>query len=108
MLDRARYTAEGYLVVERLIDADTCATLRAEAFRFAQRQRGLSVDTQLIHRSAPLREFVTRGPQVSLATELLGANVCFAHQQFIIKYPDAQARAHTNVPWHQDSGYGRL
>ena len=106
MLDRARYAADGYLVVERMIDRGPCAQLRDEAFRFASRQRGLAVDTQLIHRSALLRDFVTRGPQVRLAVELLGPNVCFTHQQYIIKHPDRKAR--TDVPWHQDSGYGRL
>ena len=106
MVDRDRYAAEGYLLVERLIAPNDCTKLRAEAFRFASRSRGLSVDTQLIHRSALLRDFVTRGPQVALATELLGPNVCFTHQQYIIKHPDEKAR--TDVPWHQDSGYGRL
>ena len=106
MLDRARYDATGYLHVERLIDRDACQALRDEAFRFARRTRGLAVDTQLIHRSALLREFVTRGPQVALAVELLGPNVCFTHQQYIVKHPDEKAR--TDVPWHQDSGYGRL
>jgi len=106
MLDRARYAEEGYLLAPRLVDADSCTKLRAEAFRFASRNRGLAVDTQLIHRSALLRDFVTRGPQVALATELLGPNVCFTHQQYIVKHPDEKAR--TDIPWHQDSGYGRL
>ena len=106
MLDRARYAADGYLTAERLIDADACAQLRAEAFRFASRSRGLAVDTQLVHRSALLREFVTRGAQVALAVELLGPDVCFTHQQYIIKHPDEKAR--TDIPWHQDSGYGQL
>jgi phytanoyl-CoA hydroxylase len=106
MLDRNRYAADGYLLIPGMLDAPTCAQLRAEAFRFAARKRGLAVDTQLIHRSALLRDFVTRGPQVALATELLGPNVCFTHQQFIIKYPDERSR--TDIPWHQDNGYGRL
>ena len=106
MLDRARYATDGYLVVREMIDPATCAKLRNEAFRFASRQRGLAVDTQLVHRSALLRDFVTRGPQVELAIELLGPDVCLTHQQYIIKHPDAKGR--TDVPWHQDSGYGRL
>jgi ectoine hydroxylase-related dioxygenase (phytanoyl-CoA dioxygenase family) len=106
MLDRQRYANDGFLLIPDLIDADTCARLRAEAFRFAARKTGLAVDTQLIHRSALLRHFVTRGPQVALATELLGPNVCFTHQQFIIKHPDERRR--TDIPWHQDNGYGRL
>jgi ectoine hydroxylase-related dioxygenase (phytanoyl-CoA dioxygenase family) len=105
-LDRAAHIANGYTVVRQLIDADTCARLRAEAFRFAARRDGLAVDTQLIHRSALLREFVTRGPQVALAVELLGPNVCFTHQQYIVKHPDERLR--TDIPWHQDNGYGRL
>ena len=106
MIDRARHLTDGYSRVRGLFPADTCAALRAEAFRFAARKSGLAVDTQLIHRSALLREFVTRGPQVAVAVELLGPNVCFTHQQFIIKYPDARGR--TDIPWHQDSGYGQL
>jgi phytanoyl-CoA hydroxylase len=106
MLDRNRYAADGYLLVPDMLDAAECAQLRAEAFRFASRSSGLAVDTQLIHRSGLLRHFVTRGPQVALATELLGPNVCFTHQQYIIKYPDERRR--TDIPWHQDNGYGRL
>ncbi len=106
MIDRDRYRAEGYLVVAGLLDANGCTRLRDEAFRFASRRSGLAVDTQLIHRSALLREFVTTGPQVAIAAQLLGPNVCFTHQQYIIKHPDPRAR--TDVPWHQDSGYGEL
>ena len=106
MIDRDRYAAEGYLLVPHLLDANSCTRLRDEAFRFAARDTGLSVDTQLIHRSALLRDFVTHGPQVALAVQLLGPNVCFTHQQYIIKHPDPRAR--TDVPWHQDSGYGEL
>ncbi len=109
MIDHGRYVADGYLPVPGLLDANSCARLRAEAFRFAARH-GLAVDAQLVHRSALLREFVTRGPQIALAIELLGPNVCFTHQQYIVKHPDslARTRARTDVPWHQDSGYGHL
>ncbi len=106
MVDLARYHAEGYLVIDNLIDPATCAQLRAEAFRFAKRAAGLAVDTQLIHRSAVLRHFVTQGPQVALAMQLLGPNVCFTHQQYIIKHADERRR--TDIPWHQDNGYGTL
>ncbi len=105
-MDRVRYRAEGYALVLGLVDADTCEALRSEAFRFGARRSGLAVDTQLVHRSALLREFVTCGPQVTLAVDLLGPNVCFTHQQFIVKYPDERSR--TDIPWHQDNGYGRL
>ncbi|MBX3706962.1 MAG: phytanoyl-CoA dioxygenase family protein [Pseudomonadales bacterium] len=43
----------------------------------------------------------------ALATAMLGPNVCFTHQQFVVKHPDGPA-ARTDIPWHQDNGYGQL
>jgi ectoine hydroxylase-related dioxygenase (phytanoyl-CoA dioxygenase family) len=54
-----------------------------------------------------IREFVTRGPQIEYAVALLGPDVCFTHQQFVVKHPDPKPKR-TEVPWHQDNGYGRL
>lgn len=105
-LDRAGYDTEGYVLVRGLLDVPTVASLRAEAMRF-DAGRGLGVQVQLVHRSAIVREFVTHGPQIRYATAMLGRDVCFTHQQFVIKHPDP-AGARTDVPWHQDNGYGRL
>jgi len=106
VLDLERFNTEGYLLHQQLLDAATISMLENEHRRFADPDAALAVDVQLVHRSQPIREFVTRGPQVPLAVEVLGPNVCFTHQQFISKAPGDSDQ--TDVPWHQDSGYGRL
>jgi ectoine hydroxylase-related dioxygenase (phytanoyl-CoA dioxygenase family) len=105
-IDRAQYDDAGYVHVRGLLDAATVTALRHEALRF-DGGRGLGVQVQLVHRSAPIRDFVTRGPQIAYATALLGPDVCFTHQQFVVKHPDAKPKR-TDVPWHQDNGYGQL
>jgi len=106
VLDTVRYEDEGYLLVPGLIDEAAVIALLHERGRFARPGAALSVELQLVHRSAVIRSFATSGPQVSLAVELLGPNVCFTHQQFVSK--GAEAGAASDVPWHQDSGYGEL
>jgi len=105
VIDRAKFERDGYVLVPGLVDAASVASLRNEALRF-DAGTGLGVTTQLVHRSALVREFVTRGPQIRYAIELLGPDVCFTHQQFVIKH--SAERQRTDVPWHQDNGYGRL
>lgn len=105
-LDRDHYAEHGFALLPGLLDPAAVDRLRREALRF-DRGHGLGVQVQLVHRSAIVREFVTRGPQIALATALLGPNVCFTHQQFVVKHPDGPA-ARTDVPWHQDNGYGQL
>jgi len=39
--------------------------------------------------------------------QLLGPNVCFTHQQFVTKLPD-RGEQRSDIPLHQDDGYGRL
>lgn len=106
MLDLERYRNDGYLLVRQLLDGPTLDAVRAERARFADPAAPLSVEVQLVHRSRVLRELVTGGPQVALAVEVLGPDVCFTHQQFVSK--GAAAGSASDVPWHQDSGYGRL
>ncbi len=103
-MDKQRYERDGYLLISKLIDDETVAALNAEHARF-DNGNPLSVQIQLVHRSAFIRSFVSHGPQVALAVEILGPNVCFTHQQYVCKAPDS---SETDVPWHQDSGYGRL
>lgn len=96
----------GYLLVPALVDAATASALVREHARFSNDTTGLDVQVQLVHHSAVIRDFATLGPQVALAVDVLGPNVCFTHQQYICKGPrDAGS---SDVPWHQDSGYGRL
>jgi hypothetical protein len=98
----------GYALLPELVDSEWAARLKAEEARFATdgNGRSLTVQVQLVHRSAAIREFVTRGPQIAHVVQALGPDVCFTHQQFVSKRPDAMAR--TDVPWHQDNGYGTL
>jgi ectoine hydroxylase-related dioxygenase (phytanoyl-CoA dioxygenase family) len=39
--------------------------------------------------------------------ELVGPNVCLTHNQFLTKLSD-DAGTHSDIPLHQDNGYGRL
>jgi len=98
--------AEGFAVVPQLLSPDWIQRLKGEAARFSSSRHPLAVHEQLVHRSAVIREFVETGPQVAMAVLVLGPNVCFTHQQFVTKHPDTHAR--TDIPWHQDNGYGRL
>ena len=106
MLALDELETNGYLLVPGLVDAKTVESLITEQARFARPEAPLSVEVQLVHRSSVIRSFAMAGPQVSLAVEVLGPNVCFTHQQFVSKGPGAGDAS--DVPWHQDSGYGRL
>jgi len=106
VLNLSAYSSDGYLLHPRLLDESQLTMLEAERRRFAHPDRPLAVDVQLVHRSQPIRDFVTLGPQVALAVQVLGPNVAFTHQQFVSKAPGDSGK--TDVPWHQDSGYGRL
>ncbi|MCB1694026.1 MAG: phytanoyl-CoA dioxygenase family protein [Pseudomonadales bacterium] len=103
---RAELENEGYVVVRGLLDSDWIEKLKTEESRFARTDHALSVQVQLVHRSAVIREFVTSGPQIPHVIQALGPNVCFTHQQYVTKHADERSR--TDVPWHQDNGYGRL
>jgi ectoine hydroxylase-related dioxygenase (phytanoyl-CoA dioxygenase family) len=105
MIDREAFERDGFALVRALVEPSAIASLRGEALRF-DAGKGLGVTVQLVHRSEPVRQFVTQGPQIEYAKRLLGPNVCFTHQQYVVKHPDRRNR--TDVPWHQDSGYGRL
>lgn len=107
ILDRTSLAREGYLIIPGLLDQDWIQQLKAEQSRFSAKSKyALTVQAQLVHRSRIIREFVTNGPQVDIAVEVLGKNVCFTHQQYVTKYPDEKHRS--DVLWHQDNGFGRL
>ncbi len=102
---KQKISDEGYALIPGLLNDSWIDTLKTEAARVAG-GRSLDVMTQLVHRSASIRDFCTDGPQIGITTEVLGPNICFTHQQFIIKRADEKARS--DIPWHQDSGYGHL
>jgi ectoine hydroxylase-related dioxygenase (phytanoyl-CoA dioxygenase family) len=109
-----RYREEGFVVLGRVLDDAETAALRREEERFrlpvaygGRRNPTLFVNVQLCHRSEPVRRVATAGPHVAMLRQLLGPDVCLTHQQFVTKLPDA-ADARSDIPWHQDDGYGRL
>lgn len=98
---------DGFVVLAGLLGPDWIGKLKLEERRFRGDPSGaLSVQVQLVHRSAIIREFVQSGPQLPFVVQAIGPDVCFTHQQFVTKRSDEKAR--TDVPWHQDNGYGRL
>jgi ectoine hydroxylase-related dioxygenase (phytanoyl-CoA dioxygenase family) len=104
----------GYVRLGRIVsEAEREALLAAEA-RFRPRlgygtrdNRTLLVSVQLCHRSEAVRHTCTRGRHVALVAQLLGPNVCLTHTQFLTKLPDAED-TRSDIPFHQDNGYGRL
>lgn len=109
-----RFDELGYVEVGRVLDEDGVAELLHEEERFrldvgygAPGNQTLRVNIQLCHRSKPTRRFCTRGPHIPMIERLLGPDVCLTHQQFVTKLPDGDDQR-SDIPWHQDSGYGRL
>jgi len=110
----ARYRAEGWLALGRVVDDADLAALCAEEERFRLRHayggpanQTLFVNVQLCARSEPIRRFCTAGAHIPAVVQLLGPNVCFTHQQFVTKLPDT-GEQRSDIPFHQDDGYGRL
>lgn len=110
----ARYREQGFLSLGRILSDDELALLRAEEQRFrlpiaygGPANQTLFVNIQLCHRSAPIRRFCTAGAHIAAVVQLLGPNVCLTHQQFVTKLPD-QREQRSDIPFHQDNGYGRL
>lgn len=108
------YHDHGFMKLGPLLGAADVAALRAEEARFRPDwgygkadNRTLRVTAQLCARSEPVRRIATSGPQIATAVSLIGPAVCLTHVQFITKLPDA-ADTHSDIPWHQDSGYGQL
>jgi ectoine hydroxylase-related dioxygenase (phytanoyl-CoA dioxygenase family) len=67
----------------------------------------LRVNIQLSNRSAAVRSLCTAGPHIAALGSLLGPDICLTHQQFVTKLPDGDDQR-SDIPFHQDNGYGRL
>ncbi len=113
-LQLEEYREQGFVTLGPLLSRDEIATLRAEEERFrlpvgygGERNQNLRVNIQLCNRSEPIRHFCTAGPQLGALAQLAGSALCLTHQQFVTKLPDAEDE-HSDIPWHQDNGYGRL
>jgi ectoine hydroxylase-related dioxygenase (phytanoyl-CoA dioxygenase family) len=109
-----QYHEQGYVVLGPLLTGEEIVRLRAEEERFrlpvgygAARNQNLRVNIQLCHRSEPIRRFCTQGPHIPLLQQLAGPDLCLTHQQFVTKLAD-EGDERSDIPWHQDNGYGRL
>ncbi len=110
----AVYCEQGFLALGKILGDEEIALLRAEEERFrlpiaygGRANQTLFVNIQLCHRSAPVRRFCTAGGHLGAVVQLLGPNVCLTHQQFVTKLPD-QREQRSDIPFHQDNGYGLL
>jgi len=113
-VDLERSERDGFAVLGRIASDDEVARRRAEEERFrlgigygAAANQTLRVNIQLCHRSATIRRFCTEGAHLDAVCALLGPDVCLLHQQFVTKLSDGDAQ-HSDIPYHQDAGYGLL
>ncbi len=104
---RAAFQRDGYLLLGKVLDDGLVARLVAEEHRFRPRDARLVVTTQLMHRSAIIREVAIHGPHIPALRMLMGNDICLTHQQFVSKTPDPRT-PEIDVTWHQDNGYGEL
>jgi ectoine hydroxylase-related dioxygenase (phytanoyl-CoA dioxygenase family) len=108
----AHYRAEGYLVLGSVLDEgereDLIAAERRvrDALPFGT-SPGLVVTEQIEHASAAVRRFCCEGRHLDAVEALLGPDVALTHNQFIVKLPGTASGA-SDIPLHQDNGYGRL
>lgn len=112
--DVTRFHEDGWIGLGRIASPDRVADLVREEKRFrldrgygAANNDTLRVNIQLCHRSGVIRAFCTQGPHIEALQQLMGPNVCLTHQQFVTKLPDVAAQR-SDIPLHQDNGYGRL
>lgn len=116
--ERARYEADGYLLLPSFIGPDWLAELKAVAAEFVERSRELTASNKMLDLepdhtperprlrrlvSPPdhhetFRRFILEGPPAQLAMELLGGPVRFHHSKLNYKWSDGGAE----VQWHQD------
>lgn len=110
----ASYHELGWLNLGRLLDPAQIAELLAQEKRFrldagygGSENQNLRVNIQLCNRSEPVRRFCTTGIHLPMLQQLVGPNLCITHQQFVTKLPDENEQR-SDIPLHQDNGYGQL
>ena len=106
-LDTAVYQRDGFILLGKSLEDACVQQLIAEEKRFRKRDHRLVVLTQLMHRSALIRNLATQGAHIAALRQLMGNNICLTHQQYVSKSPHPDT-PEIDVPWHQDNGYGRL
>jgi hypothetical protein len=109
-----QYREEGFTRLGRIVSDAERKELLAEEERLRPRfgygtreNRTLLVSIQHCHRSEPVRRMCSRGRHLPLVVQLMGPDVCLTHTQFLTKLPDTE-ETRSDIPWHQDNGYGRL
>lgn len=109
-----QFRDQGFVLLGAIAGREQVAALRAaeERFRLAvgygtERNATLRVNVHLCDRSQPVRRFCTEGPHVDALLDLIGPDVCLTHQQFVTKLPDV-GELRSDIPLHQDNGYGEL
>jgi ectoine hydroxylase-related dioxygenase (phytanoyl-CoA dioxygenase family) len=113
-VDASVFRAQGWCSLGRIAEPRLVSDLIDEEKRFrldrgygTERNDTLRVNIQLCHRSAPIRRFCTSGSHIDALKKLIGPNVCLTHQQFVTKLPDVGVQR-SDIPMHQDAGYGQL
>jgi ectoine hydroxylase-related dioxygenase (phytanoyl-CoA dioxygenase family) len=106
------YRRDGFLVLGSVLDEDERASLidaerRLRADRPFGASGGLIVSEQVEHQSAAVRRFCCEGRHLDAVEALLGPAFALTHNQFIVKLPGGAGGA-SDIPLHQDNGYGRL
>ena len=110
----ATFDRDGYVLIGPLLGPDDAAAMVADvewlkppvAFG-GERNQTLLVNIHLCNRSAPIRRLCVDGPQVEALTQLIGPDVALTHNQILWKLPDGPD-THSDIPFHQDNGYGEL
>ena len=102
-----QYRDHGWVILGRVADDETLDGIRKEEARLRGEPKGefTIFRSQVAHYSEPIRKFVTGGPQIALARQLVGTeNLAIWFTQFVTKLNDG-ASGKSEFPWHQDNGY---
>lgn len=103
---------DGYVLLGPILTRSECEALVTEERRLRPDDAygtspGLVVMDQLAHVSARVREFCCAGNHLDAVERLLGPDVALTHNQFVTKLPTSAPRG-SEIPLHQDDGYGTL
>ena len=107
------YHEQGYAPLGSILSPDELSAIRSDELRLRSftdleaaraRSRFNIFMNRSCHYSEPLRGLCTRGLHLQAVRQIIGPNVCFWHDQFVIKLPD-DGTEDSVFPWHQDNAY---
>ncbi len=108
-----QYRSEGYAFIGSIMTPAELEMFRREEIRFrewkwetnpASKNEGTIFASQVSHYSEAIRKYVSSGPHVKIAKQLVSQNLVMWFTQFVTKFPDRNQNR-TEFPWHQDNGY---